>query len=225
MEIPKRLAPILGLIVSTLVVFGSMNLWLLTVSSPFFIFLVFKMFGVWRTKERVVYGVPAIILGVMLFFLAFSFHVVGIPQGDFENENHTLHATIVPYSTENPGEEFDITVNYSGATDRELLFSVRDVQSGIIVDRGSVEGIVEGNKTIYNFTINPDPGLYDITLSVGNESLVISAVKTTPTNLFLVYMRTSGLMISMLLTGLYLLLLYGIHVVRVGYGLGKKSEE
>ena len=216
--------PLAGFLLSTLVVFGSMNFWLLTVSSPFFVFLVFKMLKVWKTKERIVYGVPAIILGIMLFFLAFSFHIVGTPEGYFISQDGSMEATITPYSTDDPAQNFTVEVLYKNITDKDLNFQVKDVLSGYIVARGSVEGVVSNGSTLYRFTIEPDMGLYDITLSVGNEIMVISALKTTPMHLFGIYLKTSGLMISMLLTGLYLLLMYGIHVVRTGYKLGGKYE-
>ncbi len=222
MELNLKSKPLIGFIISTLVVFGSMNVWVLTVSSPFFLYLVFKMLGVWKTNERIIYGVPAIILGVLLFFLAFSVHIMGTPQGDFRSEDGSIHAIIKPYATDDMSRSFQIEVTYRGVTEESLGYKVEDIFSKRIVERGEVQGEVQGNLTKFSFQINPPKGLYDITLSVGNKSFVISAVKTTTLDLFWIYLKSSGLMISMLLTGLYLLLMYGIHVVRTGGKMGER---
>ncbi len=213
---------LLGFAISTAVVFGSMNMWLLTVISPVFVFLIFKALKIWKTKERGIYGVPAIVIGITLFFLAFSYHVASVPQGDFENEN--MKAVIEPYSTSNMSAIFDVTATYKGVTSQNLSYVVTDLDSNLVVKRSEVSGMVSGNLTVYHFQLNLPRGIYNITMKVNNKSLFISAVKEDPVSLFQRYMIGPGMYLAFLLSALYLLLIIGIHIMRKGQKMGRRYE-
>ena len=215
--------PLIGFAISTAVVFGSMNVWILTIASPIFVLLVFKVLGVWKSKERGIYGSIAIVLGVMLFFLAFSYHVGDMPQGTFDKNG--IKVVIEPYSTKNMNAKFNITATYQKATNSSMSYEVTDISSYLVVDRGSVNGIIENNKTVYHFQLNLPRGIYNITLNVDNNSIYISAIKEDPIELFKRYVTGPGVYLSMLLAALYLLLVTGIHITRKGYKMGLRYEK
>lgn len=215
--------PLIGFITSVVVVFGSMNVWILTIASPIFVLLVFKVLGVWKSKERGIYGSIAIILGVMLFFLAFSYHVGNVPQGSFEKND--IKVLIEPYSTSNMDAKFNITATYQKATNSSMNYEVTDISSHLIIDRGSVNGTMENNKTLYHFQLNLPKGIYNITLTVDNNSIYISAIKEEPTELFKRYVTGPGIYLSLLLASLYALLVMGVHIMRKGYKMGLRYEK
>ncbi len=214
---------IAGFIISTAVVFGSMNVWILTILSPILVFLIFKVLKVWRTKERAIYGVPAIILGVLLFFLAFSYHVGAVPQGNFENES--LKAVIEPYSTSNMSAVFKVKATYNGTTQENLSYVVKNIDSGTVFQRGSVNGTVRGNSTLYKFNLSLPRGIYNVTIHVGNATLSISAVKESPLGLFERYLMGPGLYLSLLLSSLYMLFIIGIQIMRKGQVWGMRHAQ
>jgi hypothetical protein len=209
---------ILAFVISIGIMFGSMHLWILTIAAPVFIFLVFHFLKVWRTKQRLALGVPAIILGVMLFFFVFSYTVANMPTGNFENDN--LKATISPFSTSNMNAEFNVTVIYKGITNHTLGYEVKDIYSGLVIQRSEVAGNVSDNSTIFKFRLDLPQGIYNITFNVENTTLSISAIKEDPMSLFSIYVMGPGIYLALLLSALYSLLLFGIHVMRKGYKMG-----
>ena len=213
--------PLIGLALSIAVIFGSMNIWILTIISPVFVFLIFKFLGVWKSKERGIYGSIAIIIGIMLFFLAFSYHVSDVPQGSFTKDGFKV--TIEPYSTTNMNAQFNITTRYNETTNSSLNYSVMDQTMHRVVERGNVSGIVKDNATFYYIQLNLSKGIYTINLSVNNKTILISAVKETPTALFGRYVRGPGLWLSLLLVSLYVLLIIGIHITRRAYKMGLRK--
>ncbi len=217
-ELGKYKMHILAFAVSTGIMFGSMHLWILTIASPVLIFLVFHFLKVWKTKERLLWGIPAIVLGIVLFFFVFSYTVANMPTGSFENDG--LKAEIEPFSTSDMEKEFKITVVYKGVTNHSLGYQVMDIYSGLVVDRSQVEGNVTDNTTVFHLSLNLPKGIYNITFSVENATLSISAIKEDPMSLFNIYMLGPGVYLSLLLSALYALLLFGIHVMRKGYKMG-----
>jgi len=215
--------PLIAFAISTAVVFGSMNVWILTIASPIFVLLVFKVLGVWRSKERGIYGSIAIVLGIMLFFLAFSYHVGNVPQGTFEKNG--IKVIVEPYSTDNMNTKFNITATYQKATNSSMSYEATDISSHLVVNRGIVNGTVESNKTLYHFQLNLPKGIYNITLTVDNNTIYISAIKEEPIELFKRYVIGPGAYLSMLLASLYILLVMGIHIMRKGYKMGLRYEK
>ncbi len=215
--------PLIAFVISVAVVFGSMNVWILTIASPIFVLLVFKVLGVWKSKERGIYGSVAIILGVMLFFLAFSYHVGNVPQGNFERND--IKVIIEPYSTSNMNAKFNITATYQKVTNSSMNYEITDISSNLVVDKGYVNGTIENNKTFYHFQLNLPKGIYNITLSVNNSSIYISAIKEEPIELFKRYVVGPGAFLSLLLASLYALLVMGIHIMRKGYKMGLRYEK
>jgi len=209
---------ILAFIVSIGIMFGSMHLWILTIAAPVFIFLVFHFLKVWKTKQRLVLGVPAIVIGVILFFLVFSYTVANMPTGSFENDD--LKATISPFSTSNMNAKFNVTVVYGDITNHTLGYEVKDIYSGLVIERSEVVGNVTGNSTVFSFSLDLPQGIYNITFKVENSTLSISAIKEDPMSLFNIYVMGPGLYLSLLLSALYSLLIFGIHVMRKGYKMG-----
>ncbi|OYT59348.1 hypothetical protein B6U71_02860 [Euryarchaeota archaeon ex4484_178] len=209
---------ILAFVVSIGIMFGSMHLWILTIASPVFIFLVFHFLKVWKTKQRLLLGVPAIIIGVILFFLVFSYSVANMPTGSFENDD--LKATISPFSTSNMNAKFNVTVVYGDITNHTLGYEVKDMYSELVIERSEVVGNVTGNSTVFSFSLDLPQGIYNITFKVENSTLSISAIKEDPMSLFSIYVMGSGIYLSLLLSALYSLLIFGIHVMRKGYKMG-----
>ncbi len=219
----KQVKPIIAFVISIAVVFGSMNMWILTIASPIFVILVFKVLGVWKSKERGIYGSVAIIIGVLLFFLAFSYHVGNVSQGNFQQDG--MKVLIEPYSTDNMNAKFNISATYNHPTNSSLEYVATDVNSHLVVLNGNVSGTIENNITFYHFQLNLPKGIYNITLSVDNSTIFISAIKEESFELFKRYVIGPGAYLSILLASLYALLVMGVHIMRKGYKMGLRYEK
>ncbi len=218
LDLGKYKMQLLAFGISIAIMFGSMHLWILTIASPVFIFLVFHFLKVWKTKERLAWGIPAVAIGIILFFFIFSYTVADMPTGNFENDD--LKATIEPFSTSDMDSVFKVTVIYKGVTNHSLGYEVMDIYSGLVVQRSEVFGNVSHNTTIFHINLDLPKGVYNITFSVENATLSISAIKEDPMSLFSIYMLGPGVYLTLLLAALYSLLIFGIHVMRKGYKMG-----
>ncbi len=226
-ELKKYTMHIIGFAASIIAVFASMNMWLLTILSPIFVFLILKLFKIWRSKERLAIGVPAIALGIMLFFGVFSYQISDISVQHFENYTHTLKATVVPYSTQDISRTVYINTTYSKPTNGSLSYVVQEARQKKVVTFGEVKGNISGNVTEFHLALQLPKGVYAINLTVDNESMIVSTLREGPWDLFILYLYFPGLYLILLLSSLYALFIFGVHIIRKGQkkvGLYEKKK-
>ena len=188
--------------------------WLLIIISPIIIFLIFKILKVWKTKERLVYGIPAIIIGILIFFLIFSYQMSDISSQTFSGDNISL--TVKPYSTSNFNKNFTMDIIYKNATNSTLHYEVRDSLSNKTVATGELTGEIKNNKTHYRINLNLGKGIYSMKLNVENHTLYGEMIKEKPNDLFYYFIYFSGIYIMFILSALYGLFIFGVHIVRRG---------
>ncbi len=205
--------------------FGSMYIWALTIIMPIFAFLVLKLFKIWRTKERLLVGIPAMAIGIILFFGFLSYQVSDLSTYQIENTEHTLKAQISPYTTSDLTKNFTVTATYKKAVNNTLKYEVTSQNPYKMVESGEVSGIIVDNTTRYNFTLSLPKGIYNINLTVENATVFIGAIKATPADLFGMYMRSAAPMLIGLLSALYILFIYGVYMIRRGRKMREKMYE
>ncbi len=217
MELPKSVEKYkrpISFVIAILVVTGSFFAgWLLTVLSPIFVFLVFKFLMVWKTKERLGLGIPAIIIGIVLFFFIFSYQVANVEMQEFSNNG--VEIKIVPYSTTdfNHSAKIDVTVNE--ATNEPLYYQINNTVTGKTVASGSVNGTVSNGHTHYTFTVNPGKGIYAVKIIAHNKPPVYGEIiRERPNQLFQYFIYYSGGYIIVLLSILYSLFIFGVYIIR-----------
>jgi len=224
-DIKKYQMHIIGFIVAILAVFASMYVWLLTIISPIFVFLILKFFKIWRSKERLMVGIPAILIGIILFFGVFSYQISDISTQNFENSTHTLKATVVPYSTEDASKAVYINTTYSKPTNSSMSYIVKEAKDQRVLTSGEVKGNVLDNVTEFHLTLKLPKGIYAINLTVENETITASALRETTFEIFRLYLYFPGLYLMFLLSSLYALFVFGIHIIRRGQKMGRKYEK
>ncbi len=224
-DLKKYKMPIIGLLLSILVVFASMNIWILTILSPIFVFLVLKFLKIWRSKERLVIGIPAIFLGIMLFFAVFSYQISEVPKQHFSTLDNSLEVTVSPYITSDFSKRVYINATYEKGTNSSLSYVVRDMHDRKVISFGEVEGNVSGNITSYHLILNLTKGIYAINLTVENTTLVVAALKAKTLDIFLLYLKTPGVYLMVLLSSLYALFIFGIHIIRKAQKKGMVYEK
>ena len=205
--------------------FGSMYIWALTIIMPIFAFLVLKLFKIWRSKERLAIGIPAMAIGIILFFGFLSYQISDLSTYQTENVVHTLKVQIAPYTTSDLTKNFTINAIYKKAVNNTLKYEVTSQNPSKILESGEVSGIIVDNTTRYNFTLSLPRGIYTINLTVENTTVFIGAIKATPGDLFGMYMRNTAPMLIGLLSALYILFIYGVYMIRRGKKMREKIHE
>ncbi len=188
--------------------------WLLIIISPIIIFLIFKALKVWKTKERLVFGISAILIGILIFFLIFSYQMSDISSQTFSEGS--INAVIKPYSTSDFDKNFTIEVVYKNATNSTLHYDVKDSFSNKTVSSGELVGKILNNETHYKFNLTLGRGIYSLKLSVEDHILYGEMIKEKPNDLFYYFIYFSGIYIMFILSALYGLFIFGIHIVRRG---------
>lgn len=204
---------ILSFVIAILVVTGSFFVgWLLTVLSPIFVFLIFKFLKVWKNKERLAYGIPAIIIGVILFFFIFSHQVANVESQQFTMGD--LDVKIIGYSSTNFTKPAEVDVVYAHATNASLHYVVNNTITGKVLDSGYVNGTIKNNKTYYSFTVNTTQGIYNVKIMVNNALVYGEIIRENPDQLFKYFIYFSGIYVMAILSILYGLFIFGVHIIR-----------
>ncbi len=199
--------------------------WILVVLSPVIVFLVFKFLKVWKSKERVAYGLPAIIIAVALFMLIYAYQVSDIPSQKFYSGDNLMEITVSPYTTTDFSKNFSIQVIYSKATNSTLHYEIWDSIHNQLIDSGNLSGIIKDNKTYYSLTRSLGEGIYSLNFKVNNDVVYGEMIKEKPEKLYQYFMYYSGFMIIGLLSILYLLFIFGVHIIRRGKEMAKLRYE
>ncbi len=215
-EFLKKYGKFLALILSILVVMGSFFAgWILTVSSPLFVFLIFKFLGVWRNKTRVIYGVPAIAIGAILFFLAFSYQIANVEVQEFDSYHGNFHVVVKPYSTTDFSRNTSIVITYNNETNQSLYYEITSTYTQKAYAKGYLNGTVMDNKTVYRLNMTFKQGIYYIILKMDNTTdYGGEIIRDYPNNLFGYFVYYSGLWVILWLSMLYILLIFGVHMIR-----------
>jgi len=224
-EIGAYKMPLIGFVISLLVVFGCMNIWTLTILSPIFVFIVLKFLKIWKSKERLLIGIPAIFVGIILFFAVFSYEISDVPIQNFESSSHSIKATVIPYSSQNTFQKTYINVTYNGITNSTLKYRVEEAKKKIVVVSGEVKGNISGNVTEYTVALNLKKGVYAVNLTVGNDTLIVSALRLNTWDIFILYLYFPGMYLMFLLSSLYALFIFGVHIIRRGQKKVSKNEK
>ena len=188
--------------------------WLLIIISPLIIFIIFKMLKVWKTKERLLYGIPAIIIGILIFFVIFSYQMSDVSSQTFSGDH--MSATVRPYSTTHMERNFTMVVKYKSATNSTLHYEVTNSFSSKVIESGNVSGVIKNNETHYRFNLTLGKGIYLVKMQVGNHTVYGELIKEKTDELFYNFIYYSGLYIMFILSTLYGLFIFGVHVVRRG---------
>ena len=217
MDIAKTIAgqkmQILSFVLSILAVTGSFFVgWILTVISPIIVFLIFKFLKVWKNRERLAYGIPAIIIGVVLFFFIFSHQVANVDMQTFSMGD--LQVKVHGYSSTDFNKIATLEVVYAHATNSTLYYVVNNTITGHVVESGAVNGTIKDNKTYYRFSLNTTEGIYNVKITVNNALIYGEIIRETPDKLFQYFIYFSGFAIMALLSILYGLFIFGVHTIR-----------
>ncbi|NPA74864.1 MAG: hypothetical protein GXO25_02135 [Euryarchaeota archaeon] len=187
--------------------------WLLIVLSPIFVFLIFKFLGVWKNKERLGYGLAALLIGILLFFFIFSYQMDNVETQKYEYGNYEI--VIHGYSTPNASRPAYISVTYAKATNATLNYEVVNTETQKVFKRGYVIGTISNNKTHYYFNVTVTKGIYFLKLQVGNDTSYGGEIlRAEPSELFHYFLFMSGGYVIVLLAVLYSLLIFGVHSIR-----------
>ncbi len=212
----------LALLVEIACFFGG---WILIILSPIVVFFVFKLLKVWKNKERVAYGLPAIIIGVAIFMLIFAYQMSDTPSQRFISPDKDLELTVKPYITSNYSSNFTFEVIYKGVTNFTMQYEIRDEINNRIIEIGNISGITKNNATHYTLTKDLGEGIYLLKFQVNKTEVEGEVIKATPGKLYQYFMYYSGIMIIALLSILYLLLLFGVHIIRRGKEIARLRYE
>ncbi len=210
----------LALLVEIACFFGG---WILIILSPVIVFFVFKLLKVWKNKERVAYGLPAIIAGVAIFMLIYAYQVSDIPSQRFMEEN--LELVVEPYTTTDYSSNFSFQVVYHKITNSTAVYEIKDVIRNKVVDSGNISGAYKNNATYYTLTESLGEGIYSVKFTVNGNTVYGEVIKENPEKLYQYFMYYTGIMIIVLLSILYLLLLFGVHLIRRGKEMAKLRYE
>ncbi len=203
----------LSFVISIFVVAGSFAAgWLLTVLTPLFVFLIFKFLKVWRNRERLAYGLAAIIIGTMLFFFIFSHEVANVDTQKFGRGNLTVKIT--GYSSTDFNKPAVVDVIYKGKVNTTLYYEVNRTTDGSMVKSGYVNGTVQNGETHYHFTLNVTEGIYYVKIVVNKDVVYGEVLRETPDNLFVNFIKFSGLYVIGILGVLYSLFIFGVYMIR-----------
>ncbi len=216
MELPesiKRFKHPISLTLAILVVTGSFFAgWFLTVLAPIFVFLVFKLLYVWKTKERLALGITALIIGTLLFFFIFSYQVSDVEMQKFTSGG--MEITIKPYSSMDFNKSATIQVVVPMATNSTLYYEVNSTATKQAIEKGYVNGTISGNVTRYIFNVSMSEGIYFVKFVVDERVGYGEIIRETPNKLFNYFLTSSGGYVIGLLIILYVLFVFGIHLVR-----------
>ncbi len=214
MDIKKYWRQVAAFLISLGVVVGSFFAgWLFTVLSPLFVFLVFKFIGVWKNKERITYGLAAIILGIILFFFLFSYQMADVPVQKYSYGNYEI--TISDYSTPDASVPAHVTVIYKTGVNATLHYEVVNTETKKVYTHGYVWGNITNNKTSYTFNVSVPKGIYFLKLEIGNDTAYGGEIlRADHGMLFHYFLFMSGSYVIVLLSILYSLLIFGVHSIR-----------
>ena len=191
--------------------------WILIIISPVIVFIIFKVLKVWKSKERIGYGIPAIIIGSLLFFAIFAYQMTDIPSQKFTDEN--MSGVIKPYSTSDFEKDFNVEITYKNTTNNTLHYVVNDALSNEEILEGDVTGEIKNNETKYKFNITVEKGIYLMRVYIGNDtnnSLYLEMIKEKTSDFFYYLLYFSGVYVISILSVLYGLLIFGVHIIRRG---------
>ena len=216
---------ILAFFLSIVAVVGSFFAgWLLIIISPLFVFLIFKLLRVWKNKERLAYGIPAIVIGILLFFFIFSYQMANVDVQKYTYGNYEI--TVEPYSTPNYTKPAHVEIIYNTATNASLYYQINDTKTSKMVKSGHVDGTVSGNKTYYSFNVTMPKGIYYMKFKVGNNTTYGGEIiREQPDGLFSYFLFMSGGYLIGLLSILYTLLIFGVHAIRKTQEIAKLRNE
>lgn len=226
-NIKKYKLHIIGFIVAIFAVFATLyvRIWALIILSPIFVFLILKFFKIWKSKERLMVGIPAILIGIILFLGVSSYEISNTLVKNFENRTHTLKATVIPYSTEDLSKLVYINTTYTRQTNSSMSYIVKEVKEQRILKSGEVKGNVLGNVTEFHLTLKLPRGIYAINLTVENETITTWVYRETTFEIFRFYLYFPGLYWMLLLSSLYTLFIFGIHITRIGQKMVGRDEK
>ena len=217
---------IIGFFLSILVVIACFyGGWILVVLSPVIVFLVFKFLKVWKSKERAAYGTFAIIIGVAIFMLIYAYQICDIPNAKFYTDDKAVVVTVTPYTTTDYSKNFSIHIIYNKVTNSTVHYKIQDAIHNRVVDEGNLSGVTKDNKTYYNFTHSLHEGIYSLEFSVNNHVVYGEVIKEKPERLYQYFMYYSGFLIIGLLSILYLLFIFGVHIIRRGKEMARLRYE
>ncbi len=199
--------------------------WILVVLSPVIVFLVFKFLKVWKSKERVGYGLPAIIIAVAIFMLIYAYQTSNIPSQKFYSDDNALEVAVSPYTTTDYSKNFSIYIVYNKMTNSTMHYQILDAIHNQVVDHGNLSGVIKDNKTYYNLTRSLGEGMYSLEFSVDNHVVSGEIIKEKPEKLYQYFMYYSGFLIIGLLSILYLLFIFGVHIIRRGKDMARLRYE
>lgn len=207
---------LVAMVVSIPIVTGSFFVgWITTVTTPLFVFLVFKFLKVWRNKHRAIFGVPAIFVGGLLFFLIFSYQIANVEVQEFNSYHGYYHVTISPYSTTDFSRVTRIEIVYNNATNEQLHYFINSTYTNTVVKEGDLEGTIKNNKTVYHLNVTLGRGVYVLVLKMNNTTdYGGEIIRDYPNNLFSYFFYYNGLWVILWLEMLYVLLLFGVEMIR-----------
>ena len=120
--------------------------WITMLTSPLFVFLVFKFLGVWRNKERAIYGSSAIAVGAVIFLLVLSQQMANVEVQEFDSYTGNYHIKIQPFATTDFDRETSIVITYHNETNQPLRYEIKSVYDGSEYASGYLNGTVMDGK-------------------------------------------------------------------------------
>ncbi len=190
--------------------------WLITLVYPVILFFVFRYIGIKKPMSRVALGVGGIVVGTIIFFGIFSVLWADIPSHSFESSDNMLKATVEPYTTSDYQKNFTISVVYNAPTNATLSYEIKDAFTLVTIKDGKVAGSIKGNTTKYTISVFLDEGVYFMNLSINNTYVIVELIKEKPSGLFQLLFFNQGIMAMGIVSALYVMLTYAIHITKAG---------